>query len=217
MHRKAFIYKLRPTKEQEGVFSETLETCRHLYNDALRERKEAWEERQESVGFARRVPTKWVDAALPAKKIDNAFLPRLHSQVAQDVLHRVDRSFQAFFRRCKAGEAPGYPRFKGRGWYDSFTFPQWGNGVKFVDGRLFLSKIGAVRICSDRPLHGTPKTCTIHRRADGRVPTQWVTRVSSASMNRAPGRQQGRAWGSTSVSKPLRRSTPASAFPIRVR
>jgi putative transposase len=161
MHRKTFVYKLRPTRAQEAALSETLETCRHLCNNALRERKEAWEERHESIGFARQC------AALPAQKTENAFLAAIHSQVAQEVLHRVDRSFEAFFRRCKAGEAPGYPRFKGRGWYDSFTFPQWGNGVQFVDGRLFLSKIGTLRFCADRPLHGTPKTCTIRRRVDG--------------------------------------------------
>jgi putative transposase len=161
MQRKAFVSKLRPTKAQEAVLEETLDTCRHLYNRALAERKEAWEERQESVGFARQC------AALPGQKTANAFLARIHSQVAQDVLHRVDRSFEAFFRRCKTGETPGYPRFKGRGWYDSFTFPQWGNGVKLADGRLFLSKIGTVRLYADRPLHGTPKTCTIRRRADG--------------------------------------------------
>jgi putative transposase len=159
--KKAFVYKLRPTKAQEAALSETLETCRRVYNGAVAERKEAWEERKESVGFARQC------AALPTQKVENPFLARIHSQVAQDVLHRVDRSFQAFFRRCKSGESPGYPRFKGRGWYDSFTFPQWGNGVKLKDGRLFLSKIGLLRFCADRPLHGTPKTCTIRRRADG--------------------------------------------------
>lgn len=159
--KKAFVYKLRATKAQKAVLSETLETCRRLYNDAVAERKEAWDERQESIGFGRQC------AALPAKKAENAFLAAIHSQVAQDVLHRVDRSFEAFFRRCKAGEAPGYPRFKGRGWYDSFTFPQWGNGVKFKNGRLYLSKIGTLRLCADRPIHGIPKTCTIRRRADG--------------------------------------------------
>jgi putative transposase len=161
MQRKAFVYKLRPTKAQAALLSETLETCRRLYNDALHERKTAWEERHESLGFARQC------AALPAKKIENAFLARIHSQVAQDVLHRVDVSFQTFFRRRQRGETPGYPRFKGRGWYDSFTYPQWRGGTKFREGRLMLSKIGSIRVSADRPLHGTPKTCTIRRRVDG--------------------------------------------------
>lgn len=106
-------------------------------------------------------------ARLALLKKESEYLLRVHSQVLQDVLHRVDRAFDAFFRRVKNGETPGYPRFRGRGWYDSFTFPQWGNGAKLKDGRLVLSKIGTVRICKDRPLQGTPKTCTIIRKADG--------------------------------------------------
>lgn len=106
-------------------------------------------------------------AGLVQYKLYHPYLPRVHAQVLQNVLRRVERSFQNFFRRCKSGATPGYPRFKGRGSYDSFTYPQWGNGAKFRDGRLVLSKIGSVRICKDRPLEGTPKTCTIVRKADG--------------------------------------------------
>lgn len=149
--------------------TETVETCRHLYNHTLAERKTAWEARGESLGFARQC------ASLPALKRESPYLPRVHSHVLQDVLHRVDRAFQAFFRRVKAGEKPGYPRFKGRGWYDSFTYPQWGNGVKLEGGRLILSKIGALRLHTDRPLEGTPKTGTIMRKADG-----WYASIACA-------------------------------------
>jgi putative transposase len=159
--KKAFVYKLRPTRAQTLRLEQTLETCRRLYNASLAERKDAWEQEQRSLGFAKQC------AALPAKKQTSEFLPLVHSQVLQDVLKRVNRSFANFFRRCKRGEKPGYPRFKGAGWYDSFTFPQWGNGVKLKEGRLFLSGIGGLRLCKDRPLHGIPKTCTIVRRADG--------------------------------------------------
>lgn len=158
---KTFVYKLRPTSAQAVLLTETVETCRHLYNRALSDRKTAYQERGESIGFARQ------SASLPALKRESPYLRNVHSQVLQDVLHRVDRAFQAFFRRVKAGETPGYPRFKGRGWYDSFTYPQWGNGVKLEQGRLILSKIGALRLHKDRPLDGTPKTCTIVRKADG--------------------------------------------------
>lgn len=159
--KKAFVYKLRLTPAQEAKLSETLETCRHLYNHAVGDRKETWEQEQRSVGFAAQ------SATLPTLKQTNPYLPQVHSQVLQDVLHRVDRAFQAFFRRVKAGEKPGYPRFRGRGWYDSFTFPQWGNGAKLENGRLVLSKIGSIRFCADRPLQGRPKTCSLIRRADG--------------------------------------------------
>jgi putative transposase len=158
---RAFVYKLRPTRTQKARLEQTLETCRRLYNRALADRKGAWEQEQRSVGFAEQC------ASLPRLKEESEFLPLVHSLVLQDVIHRVDRSFQNFFRRLKTGEKPGYPRFKGRGWYDSFTYRQWGNGAKIEDGRLVLSKIGSLCLCKDRPLHGTPKTCTIIRRADG--------------------------------------------------
>ena len=62
----------------------------------------------------------------------------------------------------------GYPRFKGWNRYDSFTYPQYGNGVVLKDGRLQLSKIGALRIFQHRPLPTTAtiKTCTIRRDVD---------------------------------------------------
>jgi putative transposase len=158
---RAFVYKLRPTRAQKARLEQTLETCRRLYNRALAERKNAWEQEQRSLGFAEQC------ASLPRLKEESEFLPLVHSLVLQDVIHRVDRSFQNFFRRLGTGEKPGYPRFKGVGWYDSFCYRQWGNGVQLEDGRLSLSKIGAVRFCKDRPLHGKPKTCTLLRRADG--------------------------------------------------
>jgi len=159
---RTYTYKLRPTTAQEAALTTTLDTCRHLYNRALSERKDAWEQEQRSVTFAAQCAT------LPAQKRENPYLPAVHSQVLQHVLRRLDRAFENFFRRVKAGEAKvGYPRFRGRGWYDSFCYPQWGNGAKLVDGRLVLSKIGVVRVCADRPLVGTPKTCQIVRKADG--------------------------------------------------
>jgi len=161
---KTFHYKLKPTKPQLAAMEQTLEVCRHLYNGALAERKDVWENERRSVNFAQQC------AALKGK---SECLPNIHSQVLQDVMHRVNRSFENFFRRVKAKEAKcGFPRFKGEGWYDSFQYRQYGNGAKFDSaGRLSLSKIGAVRVCNsifkDRPMAGTPKTCTITRRADG--------------------------------------------------
>lgn len=170
---RTYSYKLKPTKPQLAAMEQTLEVCRHLYNGALAERKDAWENEKRSVTFAQQC------ASLPAlkeksAKEKSAHLPNVHSQVLQDVMHRVNRSFENFFRRVKAKETPGYPRFKGEGWYDSFCYRQFGDGrgAKFdACGRLSLSKIGAVRVCNsifkDRPLTGTPKTCTVTRRADG--------------------------------------------------
>jgi putative transposase len=99
--------------------------------------------------------------------------------VLQDVLHRLDKAFAAFFRRDAAGEHPGYPRFQGRDRYNSFTYPQVGEhgGAVLDGGILSLSKIGRIRMRLHRPLHGIPKTVTIRREADG-----WYACISCADV-----------------------------------
>jgi len=96
--------------------------------------------------------------------------------VAQQVAKRLDLAFEAFFRRVRVGETPGYPRFRGKGRYDSLTYPQWDNGVKLsANGkRLLLSKIGDIKVISHRQLEGTPKTATIRRTATG----NWFVAIS---------------------------------------
>jgi putative transposase len=95
-------------------------------------------------------------------------LRAVHSQVLQDVLRRLDKTFKAFFRRVRHGEKAGYPRFKGRNRYDSFTYPQSGFALDSTTKKLVLSKIGAVNITHHRPLpvEGVITTCTIKRDVD---------------------------------------------------
>ena len=89
----------------------------------------------------------------------------IYSQVAQNVLRRLDKAFQNFFRRVKNGEKKaGYPRFQGKNRYDSFTYPQ--TGFKIKDGKLHLSKIGAIRLFRHREIVGKIKTCTIKQEGD---------------------------------------------------
>jgi putative transposase len=78
----------------------------------------------------------------------------------------VELAFKAFFRRVNAGENPGYPRFKGKGRYDSITYPQSGFGLD--SGKLHLSKIGDIKIKLHRPIEGNIKTCTIRKTPTGK-------------------------------------------------
>src|SRR5947208_2673743 len=94
-------------------------------------------------------------------------LTAIHSQVLQNVAVRIVLAFKAFFRRCKAGENPRYPRFKGYGRYDSFTYPQSGFSIT-QDDRITLSKIGSVKMVYHRPIRGKIKTCTVHRSSTGK-------------------------------------------------
>ncbi len=153
-HRLAYVYKIYPTKAQETALSETLETCRQVYNSLLNWRKHDYEVLGKSPSKVEQ------QAAFPKWKPEHAELSGIHSQVLQNVAVRVDLAFDAFFRRVKAGETPGFPRVRGDG-YDSFTYPQSGFG--FQQGKLRLSKIGDVALRLHRPIDGTIKTCTIRR------------------------------------------------------
>jgi putative transposase len=106
--------------------------------------------------------------SIPKLKQSRPSLGCVHSQVLQNVGVRIDLAFKAFFRRVKAGEKPGYPRFRGKHRYDSFTYPQAPVGCKVVGDVLQFSKIGHVRLIVHRPIEGTPKTCTIRRASTGK-------------------------------------------------
>src|SRR5260221_2482080 len=169
MLMKTFQYRLYPTKEQQRLLTRQVAECRWLWNTWLAERKQAWEERREMVDYFEQ------KAELPGLKAhDRPSLQEVHSQVLQDVVLRLKKAFDAFFRRlkagAKAGEEPGYPRFRGRGRYDSLTFPQVpvGCALDLMDKRLVGSKVGRIKLLLHRPLDGIPKTATIRRTPTGK-------------------------------------------------
>ncbi len=158
--RKSYRYRIYPTKSQLSLLEQTLEICREVYNDTLALRKDMWEQEQRSISLyeTNKILTQW--------KKDQPAWKQVHSQVLQNVQMRVDLAFKAFFQRVKAGEEPGYPRFKGKGRYDSFTYPQ--SGFKLNGNLLSLSKIGVLKVVLHRPIVGTIKTCTIRRSSTGK-------------------------------------------------
>lgn len=97
----------------------------------------------------------------------------LQSQVLQDVIKRVDFAMSRFTKPDKNGNRSGKPKFKGKHYYNSFTYPQLDNCdiTKDERGRNFvnLSKIGLVPLILHRPIPDgfLVKTGTIVRCADG--------------------------------------------------
>lgn len=154
--RLSYRYRLNPTKAQRTALEGVLDACRWVYNKTLEVRKVAWEEKQETLSRYDTVKM------LPTWKAEHEWLGRAYSQTLQEVCKRVDLAFQAFFRRVKENENPGYPRFKGKGWYDSFTFPAQ-EGWKVESSTLRIFKIGNVKIKLHRPIEGEIKTLTIRR------------------------------------------------------
>ncbi len=161
--KKAYTFRIYPNKKQEAKLNKTLNTCRHLYNDALAQRR-----RQAELNRLKREfdvfpwgKPEWIDyysqkRELTATKTD--IQKEVHSQVLQDVVKRIDRSFQNFYNGF------GYPRFKGRNRYNTFTYPQ--SGFEISGNNLWLSKIGTVRIFQHRDIEGKIKTCTIKKDVD---------------------------------------------------
>ena len=173
--RKTFKYRLYPNKQTEQKLYWTLTRCRELYNAALSERKDAYKYAGKSISYYDQ------QNDLPEIKAEiREEYQDIAAHVLQDVLRRLNNAFDNFFRRCKNGENPGYPRFQGRNRYDSFTYPD-GAGWKLtveeqgkkLQGTLSLSKIGQAKVTLHRPLEGKIKTVTIKREVD-----QWFVTFS---------------------------------------
>ena len=182
--RKTFTYKLQPTPQQERALDDVRWRCRTLDNTALEQRITAWQRCHVSVSrYQQEAELKAIRAELPE-------YAAMHSHVLQDVLARLDKTDQAFFRRVKAGQTPGFPRFKGRDRFHSFAFKEYGNGARLDHGVLVLSKIGRIAVRWSRPLAGTPKTVTVSREADG-----WYVAISCADVPVQPLPLTGEATG----------------------
>jgi putative transposase len=165
--RKTDKEKLRPTPAQERALEEVIWHCRTLYNTAVEHRITAYQRRRVAVSrFQQEAKVKEIRAAFPK-------YAAIHSHVLQDVLARLDKTYQAFFRRLQHGEKAGFPRFKGRNRFHSFTFKEYGNGAALDHGVLVLSKIGRIAVHWSRPIQETPKTVTISKEADG-----WYVAIS---------------------------------------
>ena len=177
MSKQAYTFRLYPTRKQFARLQETLDACRTLYNAAVTERRDAYTfhvrqhhnyyDEPTRLARSREIGINYYSQAtqLPEIKDLREEYHEIHSQVLQDVLRRVQKAFDAFFRRCKNGEEPGYPRFQGKGRYDSFTYPQSGFALTH-DHRVRLAKIGSIKVKLHREIKGTIKTCTIKREGD---------------------------------------------------
>lgn len=159
--RKAFKYKLNPTKAQTQVLDSWLNLCRNLYNCALEQRIFAYQRRAVSVSVYEQLKS------LPELKEVLPQYADIHAHVLQDVLQRLDRTYKAFFTRVKRGAVAGFPRFKGKDRCDSFCYKEYKAIVSPDAKHVYLPKIGNIRLRLSRPVEGNVKTATVKREADG--------------------------------------------------
>jgi len=175
---KSFQYRIYPNKKQEVILNRTLTTCRNLYNSCLSDRKKQSE--MNTLLFKLDIfpwsYPEWITKYDQLNNLTNTktiFQKEVYSQVLQNVILRVDKSYKRFFK------GSGYPRFKGKNRYNSFTYP--GSGFKIIDNKLNLSKIGNIKIIVHRNIEGTIKTCTIKKDID-----QWYASFSCEIENPIP-------------------------------
>ncbi|NLU67728.1 RNA-guided endonuclease TnpB family protein [Streptomyces sp. HNM0574] len=181
--RRAYKFLLRPTVRQETALAEMLRDHCSLYNGALQERRDAYR-------HVSRTSVRYREQSAQLREI-RAFDPKHQGRWSfssqQATLRRLDRAFQAFFRRVRAGLAPGYPRFRGVGHFDTVTFPKDGDGCRWdstpqdKQTRVRLQGVGHVRVHRHRAVRGRVKTVGIKR--EGR---RWYVVLSCDEVPVAP-------------------------------
>ena len=156
--RKAFKYRLYLNRPQEQALDAMLDTHRRLYNLALRDRRGVYEAEERAVSYGEQSARfKETRKVLPS-------FAALNFSSAQATLRRLDKAFKAFFRRVKSGDTPGYPCFKPGGRFSTVEFPSYGDGCRLKDnGRLYLQKVGHIKVKLHRTVEGRIKTVSLKR------------------------------------------------------
>ncbi len=163
--RRSFTFLLRPTRHQEIALAACLEDHRQLYNAALEHRRIAYAKAGVSIRYG--------DQSAELKHIrgdDPGGQGRWSFSSQQATLRRLDKAFGAFFKRVREGRTPGFPRFKGRGRFDSVEWPKDGDGCRWdsqpehpTATYVRLLGVGHVRVHQHRPVRGWVKTISVKR------------------------------------------------------
>ncbi|MHA7301472.1 RNA-guided endonuclease InsQ/TnpB family protein [Pseudarthrobacter sp. MDT1-22] len=159
---RSYKFRMYPTSKQEDLLRAMLNDHRYLYNAALQERIEAWKRARIGIRFAAQ------SAQLKYIRADDPDYARWSYAAETQTLRRLEKAIQAFFRRVKAGEKPGYPRYKGAGHFDTVDHRN-GQGAKWdsvphpTQTRAYFQGVGHVKVKQHRPVTGLVKTLSVKR------------------------------------------------------
>lgn len=189
--RRAFKFRLRPTVKQIQALTAMLDDHRELYNAALQERRDAYRQASVTITYGMQ--------AAQLKDIRRLICEQARWSFSsqQATLRRLDAAMRAFFQRIRVRRKAGYPRFKGKGWFDTVVWPSDGDGCRWhstpddrAATRVYLQGVGHVRVQQHRPISGRVKTITIKREG-----TAWYVIASCDDVPTAPLAPTGRATG----------------------
>ncbi len=140
---RTYKYRLYPTKAQTRQLTFLLDQARYLYNQALEQRITNSREKGKGISY----PQQWAHFR-DQRRAQPDTLGQLNATSVQQLLRRLDKAFSAFFRRLKAGETPGFPRFKGRDRFNSLEY-RYGDGCKMRVGprmMLYIQNVGEIKV-----------------------------------------------------------------------
>jgi putative transposase len=184
--RRAYKFRMRPTARQHIALAACVDSHRELYNAALQERRDAWAHCKTRICYTDQ------SAQLSEIRRERRDVAVWSFSSQQATLRRLNKAFDGFFRRVKARQTPGYPRFKGKGRFDSVEWPKDGDGARWRPdtGQVYLQGIGQVKVSAHRPVSGRVKTIQVRR--EGR---RWMLILScdevTTDLLPATGRQAG--------------------------
>lgn len=166
--RRTFKFLMRPTTRQQAALTACLDDHRDLYNAALEHRRTAYRKAGVSIRYGvQSADLKHIRADDPNGQGRWSFSSQ------QATLRRLDKAFTAFFKRVREGGTPGYPRFKGRGWFDTVEWPKDGDGCRWdsqpghpATTFVRLQGVGHVKVHQHRPVKGVVKTTSVKREGD---------------------------------------------------
>ncbi|MFC1433715.1 RNA-guided endonuclease InsQ/TnpB family protein [Streptacidiphilus sp. N1-3] len=162
---RAYKFLMRPTVGQTQALAEMLRDHCSLYNGALQERRDAY----------RHVSKAGITYGMQSAQLKEirAFDPERQGRWSfssqQATLRRLDKAFQAFFRRVKSGGTPGYPRFRGVDRFDTVDFPKDGDGCRWNPTphdpvtRVRVQGVGHVKVHQHRAVAGRVKMVSVKR------------------------------------------------------
>jgi len=158
--QRTYKFRLYPSKKQEEKLLWTLEKCRNVYNTLLTELNN-----QKVIDKAQ------IQGLLPDLKICEPELKQVYSKTLQYECYRLFSNLTALVQSKNKKRKVGRLRFKGKGWFKTFTYNQ--SGFKLINNgkrcqNLHLSKIGNIPIRCHRNIKGNIKQITIKKESSGK-------------------------------------------------
>ena len=147
---RSYKYRLYTSKKQDKLLDQYLTSCRYLYNNLLQLEKVTYQLDEKFIFYN--------DLAKIVKEEKG-----IYAQVKQQIAKRLERSLKSFLQKRKITNI-GFPRFKNKYRYKSWTYPQ--KGFKLENDYLILYKLGRIKVKLHRKLEGRIKTCTIKKEVD---------------------------------------------------